>query len=428
MGYKVVDFHNETVEDGFPTEGKDIQQMTIDEGPFDELKTGDTVVAKNSYGAYKKGKIERVCPKVQGYYVRFEDDTWRFCKEEYVRKVPNYFSINCVNCRNHKDDITICWNRGCSGNPAKDDYYHKRWEPKDPEESKNVQVPHIDGIALDGNAYMIVRGRGCAKTETQMTIYKKLFGLDYDLKRPDIATSNPFEEFYKKELNAKFGLNEDGSLRDDIKAQLEFVNYKKENKNMKKQQRTRNRNIIRAKSDEKRKIKEIRFNGPATIIMWERTFDQWAYDKKADKTVTVAKEPDKFDKTTGFLLAVLKEVLTNQSYGNVLEKIDEIKEFDEFSKQTVEADLNNKNGIHCSIKDLEEQVESLKDVYPPGSVVRYKNGKKYYMVYCYSFNDRLKETVYILQAYKGTCFTDNNLESTYKRNVPHSKLVRVRSK
>lgn len=226
-----------------------------------------------------------------------------------------------------------------------------------------------------------------------------------------------------------------GALRyciNDIRACAELMAdfNKKENKTMKQQQKRRNRNILVVKElGTVIELDEIKFNGPATIIKWKPTIIQSLWNEKPDKTVVVCKEPDKFDKTTGFLLAVLKELLDNKSYGNILEKIDEIKEFDALSKQTVGADLNNKSGLHhCSIKDLKEQTEALEDVYVPGSVVKYKNGKKYYMVYCYRFDDQLKEMVYILRPYKGTCFTDNNLEDACKRNVPHSKLIIVRRK
>ena len=404
-----------------------------------KFKVGDIVVAKNSYGTYKKGKIERVCPQTQGYYVHFEDDTWRYCKEEYVRKVDPDFEINCHNCKHFEDHYKDCRSRGCIVFSTKGEY-NKGWEPKD---SKDIQVPHIEQISTDG--LYISTGRGNGKT----ALLKKLEEVLNPVKpgvvdfKPTLTSDNEYLDFVRQinaiNRNAIFGFGSGLTVNDPIlqyieadnKAMVELMadfNNKKENKNMKQQQKKRDRNIIKAKDGERRKIREIMFNGPATIIKWDPTWHQYANDIVGDKTVTVAKEPDKFDKTTGFLLAVLKEVLDNQSYGNVLEKIDEIKKFDELSKQTVEADLDNKNGIHCSIKDLEEQAEALEDIYLPGSVVRFKNGKKYYMIYCYRFDENLKEMVYILQPYKGNCFTDNNLEGIYKKNVPHSKLIRIRSK
>lgn len=113
----------------------------------------------------------------------------------------------------------------------------------------------------------------------------------------------------------------------DIKAlaALQEDLNKKENKNMKNQQKRRNRNLFAIKDGTKfRKLDEIKFNGPATIIKWKPTFSQELRNIKGDKTVVVCKEPDKLDKTTGFLLAVLKDLLDNKSYGNLLEKIDEI--------------------------------------------------------------------------------------------------------
>ena len=120
--------------------------------------------------------------------------------------------------------------------------------------------------------------------------------------------------------NAVYGLNTDLTMFD------EFVN--KEDNKMKKEQKKRNRNIIKTEKYQ-RTIKDISFNGPAVIVKFEPTGEDLSYGRfKGDKVVVVCKDGDKYDMKTGFLLAILKEFLNNQSYGNILEKLDSFDAFD----------------------------------------------------------------------------------------------------
>lgn len=122
--------------------------------------------------------------------------------------------------------------------------------------------------------------------------------------------------------NAVYGLNTDLTMFD------EFVNNKEDNK-MKKEQKKRNRNIIMCNGKIQRTIKDITFNGPAVIVKFEPTINDYAHGStKGDKVVVVCKDGDKYDMKTGFLLAILKEFLNNQSYGNVLEKLDSFDALD----------------------------------------------------------------------------------------------------
>ena len=105
------------------------------------------------------------------------------------------------------------------------------------------------------------------------------------------------------------------------------INNKEDNKM---QQKKRNRNLINVK-EHSRSIKEIMFNGPATIIKWDQSMAQFFDNQKGDKTVVVCGKGDKYDKTTGFLLAVLKEFVDNQSYDNILRKIDNIGNMNEWN-------------------------------------------------------------------------------------------------
>lgn len=121
--------------------------------------------------------------------------------------------------------------------------------------------------------------------------------------------------------NAVYGLNTDLTMFD------EFVN--KEDNKMKKEQKKRNRNIIKCNGKYERTIKDISFNGPAVIVKFKPTMDDYVYGStKGDKVVVVCKDGDKYDMKTGFLLAILKEFLNNQSYGNILEKLDSFDALD----------------------------------------------------------------------------------------------------
>ena len=200
---------------------------------------------------------------------------------------------------------------------------------------------------------------------------------------------------------------------------------KKENKDMKKQQKRRNRNILVVKElNTAIEFDEIKFNGPATIIKWKQTFTQAINDKKADKTVTVAKEPDKFDKTTGFLLAVLKEVLDNKSYGNILEKIDEIKKSDELS---VEEDRDPKYDEHIpkgTIALLNEAAEAMNSAFHIGSRVKYIHGKLVYRVIDCEYIPTKHEMYYTLSAYQNNILSGHETPKVY--NVAHHRLKQVK--
>jgi len=86
--------------------------------------------------------------------------------------------------------------------------------------------------------------------------------------------------------------------------------------------RPRNHKFVRTNAKERR-IKEVMFNGPATIIKWEPTMNDYVIRKtKGDKTVSVCGVTDPYDKEKGFLLAVIKEFVDNQSYDNILRMMD----------------------------------------------------------------------------------------------------------
>ena len=68
-----------------------------------------------------------------------------------------------------------------------------------------------------------------------------------------------------------------------------------------------------------REIKEVRFNGPATIIFW------------GDNTKTVVKRisDDVDDPVVGFLMAVNKKLLSARAYHALCEKLVDIYEYKE---------------------------------------------------------------------------------------------------
>lgn len=396
-----------------------------------KLFPGDTVLVKLTDGKWEKGQIL----KFNDFYeIRLSNNSKILIVNKdtvilgiNIIKVSSDFNMACNNCKHYNkrgNDDPCC---RCLGRTN-----HSRWEACDSLKNEDkLRGLDINAFSIDEGPftdkkvnYSYISTNLCeGSNKLAHQIHDQLSAGKLKIEKIDMESFYPNPKFNIKLLDLPTHSDYIDALRYSAEFMADF--NKKENKNMKKQQKKRDRNIIKVKDLETRKIKEIMFNGPATIIKWDPTWK----DIVGDKTVTVCKEPDKLDKTTGFLLAVLKEILDNKSYGNILEKIDEIKEFDELSKQTVEADLNNKTEpLHCSIKDLKETTEAIANVYNPGSVVKYKNGKKYYKVLCYRFDEDLKEMVYILQAYKGNWFVDNGLEDTRKRNVPHSKLIRVRSK
>ena len=394
------------------------------------LTIGDIVIAKHN-NIWQKGCITKINshPYYSSFYITFDKESVETLYIPYNRaeiiKVGSDFNMSCGNCKHCEkyDFEEPCYK--CLGS-------YSYWEPCDSLKNKDkLNGNDIKTFSIDEGHFTdkkvdysyISTSRSKTVTMLERGMYEQLLASPLRIEKLDMESFYP--DFCTKSMNRPILHHSDDidALRyymDDVRATSKLMAdfNKKENKNMKKQQKKRDRNIIKVKDLETRKIKEIMFNGPATIIKWNPTWTQVSHNGIGDKTVTVCKEPDKLDKTTGFLLAVLKEVLTNQSYGNILEKIDE------FSKPTVEPELH-----HCSIKDLKERTEALENAYIPGSVVKYnKYGKKYYMVLGYKFDEDLKEMVYILRPYRGNYFVNSGLEDTRKMNVPHSKLIMIRRK
>ncbi len=217
------------------------------------------------------------------------------------------------------------------------------------------------------------RKRGSFIPEVEKVDYRSFYpvttGLStnpmYDAIRRRILTGLSSDPTWRVAQSAKsFGLNVNVTYVDDIL---------KEDNNMKKKQqnqRRRNRNVIKNNGTYSRDINEIIFNGPATIIKWSPSMDQLTYNKKGDKTVAVCGKDDKFDKTTGFLLAIIKEFFDNQSYDNILRKIDSFKE-EEKQENEVSNMLSSfftrfsKAGKIDSTRltDKEPEAETVKDVW-----------------------------------------------------------------
>lgn len=404
-----------------------------------KLIPGDTVIAKHPVctdGMWKKGVIYQVN---DSYEIRFSYDNriliinkTDIVYDIKIIKVNSDFDMRCNNCRHcdkRGNDYPCC---RCLGRTN-----YSRWEPCDSLKYKNK----LNG--LDINAFSIDEGPFTDKkvdysyistnlcegaNKLTRKIHDQLSAGKLKIEKLDMKSFYP--NFYERDLPT-LPDNID-TLRycvDDARVLAEFMAdfNKKENKNMKKQQKRRNRNILVVKDlNTAIEFDEIIFNGPATIIKWKRTFDQAVWGKNPDKTVVVCKEPDKLDKTTGFLLAVLKEVLDNKSYGNILEKIDEINKFDELSKQTVEADLNSKHN-ECpkeTVALLNEAAEAMANAFHIGSRVKYIHGKLVYRVIDCTYIPTKHEMYYTLSAYQRDILSGHETPKVY--NVAHHRLKQVK--
>lgn len=99
----------------------------------------------------------------------------------------------------------------------------------------------------------------------------------------------------------------------------------------------------------KREIKDIIFSGPATVIKFNNQFD------KEEKTVVKCQNGDEFDKTKGFLLALVKEFVDKKSWNNILRIIDSFEE-EKNEKEKSIAEIfdslpeNVKNDIYVEIE------------------------------------------------------------------------------
>lgn len=184
-----------------------------------------------------------------------------------------------------------------------------------------------------------------------------------NLKRKLEEAYSKAEDMYGLKFNQTFYddilkyVNEDKMSINDIRKMIGMEPIKEDNK-MKKEQKKRNRNIIKTEKYQ-RTIKDITFNGPAVIVKFEPTGEDLSYGRfKGDKVVVVCKDGDKYDMKTGFLLAILKEFLNNQSYGNVLEKLDSFDALDipqvgkEWNENIINPDADKVDNWKFMIGDL----------------------------------------------------------------------------
>jgi len=59
-----------------------------------------------------------------------------------------------------------------------------------------------------------------------------------------------------------------------------------------------------------KEIEKVTFNDPATVVFW----------KDGEKTVSKAKNGDKFNKETGLAMAIVRRLCGNRNYNKVFEK------------------------------------------------------------------------------------------------------------
>lgn len=406
-----------------------------------KLFPGDTVLVKLTDGKWEKGQIL----KFNDFYeIRLSNNSKILIVNKdtvildiNIIKVDSNFNMICRNCKHcdkRGNDDPCC---RCLGRTD-----HSRWEPCDSLKNKDKLIGNdIKTFSIDEgpftdkkvNYFYISTSRSKTVNMLERQMHERLLASPLNLAKLDMESMYPdLKGGYKLDYSKNIPYHSDSidALRYSINDARVFAELmadfnKKENKNMKKQQRRRNRNILVVKElNTAIEFDEIMFNGPATIIKWKKTFNQLAYDKPADKTVTVAKEPDKFDKTTGFLLAVLKEVLDNKSYGNILEKIDEINKSDELS---VEEDRDPKYVHHIpkgTIALLNEAAEAMNSAFHIGSRVKYIHGKLVYRVVDCEYIPTKHEMYYTLSAYQNDILSGHETPKVY--NVAHHRLKQVK--
>lgn len=425
-----------------------------------KLVDGDTVLVKHptfTDGKWEKGQIFEYN---NHYEIRLSNghktiviNETNIVYDVNIIKVDSNFNMGCINCKHcEKYDFEEPCHK-CLGS-------YSYWEPCDSLKNKDKLIGNdIKTFSIDEGPftdkkvnYSYISTNRCKTVNMlERQMHEQLLASPLKIEKLDMTSMYPdLKGGYKLDYSKNIPYHSDSidALRyciDDARVFAEFMAdfNKKENKTMKKQQKRRDRNIIKVKDLETRKIKEIMFNGPATIIKWDPTWKQFSNDIVGDKTVTVCKEPDKLDKTTGFLLAVLKEVLTNQSYGNILEKIDEIrleelkediegihkigKEIvEEECKKVAEEDLipDDKRVHKETIALLNEAAEAMNSAFHIGSRVKYIHGKLVYRVVDCEYIPTKHEMYYTLSAYKNDVLSGHETPKVY--NVAHHRLKQVK--
>ena len=157
------------------------------------------------------------------------------------------------------------------------------------------------------------------------------------------------------------------------------INKTKENNQMKK-----NDKLIRMNGKYKKEIKKVIFSGPATTIVFEDEIDIPYGRVIKPKTTVKCQDGDEFNKTTGFLLALLKTFVDKNSYNNILRTIDSFEEENkdlDISKVVNSLSKKEKKKLYYELgKAAREAVEGTEFKFEVGDIVRLKAGASLYKV------------------------------------------------
>lgn len=132
-----------------------------------------------------------------------------------------------------------------------------------------------------------------------------------------------------------------------------------------KEDNMKNTKLIRSNGTYKKEIKNVIFSGPVTTVVFDEEFDPFGRKvKRKTKTNVRCQEGDEFDKTTGFLLALVKTFVDKQSYDNILRTIDGFEE-DKIEKHVKYTRKHIK---------LEKKCEDDCFKFKVGDIVRFEHG------------------------------------------------------
>ena len=97
------------------------------------------------------------------------------------------------------------------------------------------------------------------------------------------------------------------------------------------------------------KIKEVRYNGPATIVFW----------KDSKKTVSVCSDDDTYDYEKGLAMCMLKYLIGDGSFNEAFRKF--APTVDEHSKEDTKEDIKENRQIIENLLNTKKLTETQKN-------------------------------------------------------------------
>ena len=270
-----------------------------------------------------------------------------------------------------------------------------KWEPKDKDDYKigdvvNYHVMDVDDIKTELKTGTII-AKEAHHSNYDFTITDDFECVSWGVNKEWIVekvllTTKDESSMYPSTIGKTFASE---YIKNDCESVKSFLNDIYGINKTKENTMKKNDKLIRMNGKYKKEIKKVIFSGPATTIVFEDELDIPYGRVIKPKTTVKCQDGDKFDKTTGFSLALLKTFVDKNSYNNILRTIDGFEEENKECKDVRDPNtdwiaklpLKEQKKLFLNLGKVFRETREKNDFkFQVGDIVKLKNGNSLYEV------------------------------------------------